>query len=59
MAPFKARVNAICPGLVEEGNISIEERQDMANQIPYGRPIYPDEIGKTVKWLIFLTARKL
>jgi NAD(P)-dependent dehydrogenase (short-subunit alcohol dehydrogenase family) len=20
---------------------------------PYGRPIHPDEIGKTVKWLVF------
>ncbi len=53
LAPFKVRVNAICPGLVEEGQISAEERQIMADQIPYGRPIRPDEIGKTVKWLIF------
>jgi NAD(P)-dependent dehydrogenase (short-subunit alcohol dehydrogenase family) len=53
LAPFKVRVNAICPGLVEEGQISAEERQIMAGQIPYGRPIRPDEIGKTVKWLVF------
>jgi NAD(P)-dependent dehydrogenase (short-subunit alcohol dehydrogenase family) len=53
LAPFKVRVNAICPGLVEEGDISIEERQNMAKQIPFGRPVYPDEIGKTVKWLVF------
>jgi NAD(P)-dependent dehydrogenase (short-subunit alcohol dehydrogenase family) len=53
LAPFKVRVNAICPGLVEEGQISAEERQIMADQIPYGRPIRPDEIGKTVKWLVF------
>ena len=53
LAPFKVRVNAICPGLVEEGQISAEERQIMADQIPYGRPIHPDEIGKTVKWLVF------
>lgn len=53
LAPFKIRVNAICPGLVEEGEISVEERQTMANQIPVGRPIHPDEIGKTVNWLVF------
>jgi len=53
LAPSKVRVNAICPGLVEEGQISAEERQIMADQIPYGRPIRPDEIGKTVKWLVF------
>ena len=43
----------ICPGLVEEGHVSAEERQNMAGQIPYGRPIRPDEIGKTVIWLVF------
>jgi len=53
LAPFKVRVNAICPGLVEEGQISAEERKIMADQIPYGRPIRPDEIGKTVEWLVF------
>ncbi|MEY3288086.1 MAG: hypothetical protein RLZZ419_328 [Pseudomonadota bacterium] len=53
LAPYKVRVNAICPGLVEEGDISSEERQNMADQIPYGRPVHPNEIGKTVKWLIF------
>jgi NAD(P)-dependent dehydrogenase (short-subunit alcohol dehydrogenase family) len=53
LAPHKVRVNAICPGLVEEGHISAEERQQMAAQIPYGRPVYPDEIGKTVAWLVW------
>ena len=53
LAPFKVRVNAICPGLVEEEEISVEERQTLASQIPLGRPIYPDEIGKTVNWLVF------
>lgn len=53
LAPHKVRVNAICPGLVEEGRISAEERQQMASQIPYGRPVHPDEIGKTVAWLLW------
>jgi NAD(P)-dependent dehydrogenase (short-subunit alcohol dehydrogenase family) len=53
LAPHKVRVNAICPGLVEEGHISAEERQQMASQIPYGRPVRPDEIGQTVAWLVW------
>ncbi len=53
LAPDNVRVNAICPGLVEEGAITAEERQQMASQIPYGRPVVPDEIGKTAAWLIF------
>jgi NAD(P)-dependent dehydrogenase (short-subunit alcohol dehydrogenase family) len=53
LAPHKVRVNAICPGLVEEGHISEEERQQMASQIPYGRPVHPDEIGKTAAWLVW------
>lgn len=53
LAPYKVRVNAICPGLVEEGQISAEERQQMASQIPYGRPVQPGEIGKTVAWLVW------
>lgn len=52
LAPHKVRVNAICPGLVEEGAISAEERQHMASQIPYGRPVHPGEIGRTVAWLL-------
>lgn len=53
LAPAGVRVNAICPGLVEEGHISQEERQHMASQIPFGRPVAPDEIGKTVAWLVY------
>ncbi|MGR8933165.1 MAG: SDR family NAD(P)-dependent oxidoreductase [Gammaproteobacteria bacterium] len=53
LAPQKVRVNAVCPGLVEEGIISAEERQQMAEQIPFGRPVYPDEIAKTVAWLVW------
>ncbi|MGR8978669.1 MAG: SDR family NAD(P)-dependent oxidoreductase [Gammaproteobacteria bacterium] len=53
LAPDKVRVNAICPGLVEEGHISAEERRQMAGQIPCGRPVRPDEIGKTVAWLVY------
>jgi NAD(P)-dependent dehydrogenase (short-subunit alcohol dehydrogenase family) len=53
LAPDKVRVNAICPGLTEDQDIGAEERQAMAAQIPYGRPVRPEEIGKTVAWLIY------
>lgn len=53
LAPDKVRANAICPGLVEEGQASAEERRRMASQIPYGRPVRPDEIGATAAWLVY------
>jgi NAD(P)-dependent dehydrogenase (short-subunit alcohol dehydrogenase family) len=53
LAKDKVRVNAICPGLTEDQDIGAEERQAMAAQIPYGRPVMPEEIGKTVAWLIY------
>jgi NAD(P)-dependent dehydrogenase (short-subunit alcohol dehydrogenase family) len=52
LAPKGVRVNAICPGLVEEGSITAAERQAMAAQIPLGRPVRPEEIAVTVKWLV-------
>jgi len=53
LAQDKVRVNAICPGLIDDENINAEERRGMAEQIPYGRPVMPDEIGKTATWLIY------
>jgi NAD(P)-dependent dehydrogenase (short-subunit alcohol dehydrogenase family) len=41
LAPSGVRVNAICPGLIEEGTTTEQERQEMANQIPFGRPGRP------------------
>lgn len=52
LAPHKVRVNAVCPGLVEDDAIGAEERRQMAGQIPYGRPVQPEEIGNTVAWLV-------
>lgn len=52
LAPHKVRVNAICPGLVDDDAIGAEERQQMASQIPYGRPVQPEEIADTVAWLV-------
>lgn len=52
LAPQGVRVNAICPGLVEEGAATEAERQAMAGQIPQGRPVRPQEVATTVKWLL-------
>jgi 3-oxoacyl-[acyl-carrier protein] reductase len=52
LAPSGVRVNVICPGLIEFGDITAKERQAMANQIPIGRPGRPDEIGEVIKWLV-------
>lgn len=53
LAPNKVRVNVICPGLVDDDDIAMEERQQMASQIPYGRPVQAEEIGQTVDWLVW------
>lgn len=53
LAPHKVRVNVVCPGLVDDADIVAEERQQMASQIPYGRPVQADEIGQTVSWLVW------
>lgn len=52
LAPQGVRVNVICPGLVDDEEINAEERQQMASQIPWGRPVQAEEIGRTVNWLI-------
>jgi 3-oxoacyl-[acyl-carrier protein] reductase len=46
------RVNAICPGLIEVNDTTEQERQEMANQIPFGRPGRPGEIAEVVRWLV-------
>lgn len=53
LAPRQVRVNAICPGLVEETTSTTAERQSMAEQIPLGRPVRPQEIASTVDWLVY------
>ena len=52
LAPKGVRVNALCPGLVEEGAATEAERRRMAEQIPLGRPVRPEEIAATVRWLV-------
>ncbi len=52
LAPKGVRVNALCPGLVEESVATEAERKLMAEQIPLGRPVRPQEIAATVRWLV-------
>lgn len=52
LAPQGVRVNALCPGLVEEGAATEAEREAMAEQIPLGRPVRPQEVAATVRWLV-------
>ncbi len=52
LAPLGVRVNAICPGLIEVDTSTEEERQEMAKQIPLGRPGRPSEIAEVVKWIV-------
>ncbi len=59
LAPKRVRVNAVCPGLVEEGATTTVERQSMAAQIPLGRPVRPEEIASTVGWLVYESCESL
>ena len=49
------RVNSIAPGIVDTDmnkELSFEELQELKNEIPLGRVAAPEEIVKSVKWLI-------
>ena len=52
LAPLGVRVNAVCPGLIDEGQVLSEERQAMAQGIPVGRLGSPAEVAHVVKWLV-------
>ena len=55
MGPSNIRVNSIAPGIIEtemNKDLSEEELQEIINQIPLGRIAKPEEIAKSIKWLI-------
>lgn len=55
LGPSNIRVNAIAPGLVDTDmnkNLSKEELQKIENEIPLGRIAKPEEVVKSIKWLI-------
>ena len=55
MGPSNIRVNSIAPGIIEtemNKDLSNEDLEEIVNQIPLGRIAKPEEIAKSVKWLI-------
>jgi len=55
MGPSNIRVNSIAPGIIEtemNKDLNGEELEEITNQIPLGRIGKPEEIAKSIKWLI-------
>ena len=55
MGPSNIRVNSIAPGIIEtemNKDLSVEELEEIINQIPLGKIAKPEEIAKSIKWLI-------
>ena len=55
LGPSNIRVNAVAPGLVNTDmnkNLTKEELEELKSQIPLGRIAEPEEIVKSIKWLI-------
>ena len=55
MGPSNIRVNSIAPGIIETDmnkDLSTEDLEEITNQIPLGRIAKPEEIVKSIKWLI-------
>ena len=51
------RVNAVCPGIIENSNISNmlkndEQDQNIQQSIPMGRPGKPEEVAKLIRFLV-------
>ena len=58
-APFGVRVNAISPGLIEDGGTTSEVREKMKTEIPYGRVGTPMEIADVVRWVLIQSPQYL
>ena len=55
MGPSNIRVNSIAPGIIEtemNKDLTQEDIKEIINQIPLGRIGKPEEIAKSMKWLI-------
>lgn len=52
MGPHGVRVNAICPGWMDNGHIPESKLQKVLTQIPQSRLGRPSEIADVVHWLI-------
>lgn len=55
MGPSNIRVNSVAPGIIEtemNKDLSGEDLKEIINQIPLGRIAKPEEVVKSIKWLI-------
>ena len=55
MGPSNIRVNSIAPGIIEtemNKDLNGEDLKEIINQIPLGRIAKPEDIAKSIKWLI-------
>lgn len=55
LGPSNIRVNSIAPGIIDtkmNEHLSIEEKNEILNEIPLGRMGKSEEIAKCIKWLI-------
>lgn len=55
LGPSNIRVNAIAPGIIDTDmnkNLSLEEKQELINDIPLGKIGLPRNIAKAILWLI-------
>lgn len=55
MGPSNIRINSIAPGIIDtemNKDLSKEELKEIINQIPLGRIAKPEEIVKSIKWII-------
>ncbi|MGD8787462.1 MAG: SDR family oxidoreductase [Phycisphaerales bacterium] len=55
LAPYNIRVNAVSPGIIDtdiQKNISNERRKRLENSLPFKRMGKPEEVAKTIAWLL-------
>lgn len=55
LAPFNIRVNAVSPGIIDTDahkDISQKRRQMLKHSLPMGRMGKPEEVAKTIAWLL-------
>lgn len=55
MGQSNIRINAVAPGIVETDmnkDIAVEEIEELKKEIPLGRIAKPEDITKSIKWLI-------
>ena len=51
LAPFGVRVNAVCPGVIDDSSVTEQRRQAYMKEIPFRRLGTPKEVAEVVLWL--------